>query len=155
MNILEGYPRLRSWFYWGNTIAIAAIVIVTAWYESTVGWVPDQIEIVGKFLLALGSFTNITAATNINGDAIDPTALPPSLRKALNLVFGIAQAALLLLAIIFSQTDGPEPFWVLGLNAVLLAISGMLSLTAASHVVPNPPPSDESQPERIVGGSTV
>ena len=109
------------------------------------------IDTVSKALLALGAFVNITAGTNIRGDAIDPTAFPPSARKILNYVFGGLQAAILLSAIIFEDTPGAEPVWVDGLNAVLLVASGILSAVATSHVVPSPPPADESQPENVIG----
>jgi hypothetical protein len=150
-SILEGRPALRATLYWINTGAIAALALVVGWFEATQGSYPGWVDTVAKALLGVGALVNITAGTNIRGDAIDPTAFPPAARKWLNYVFGGLQAAILLSAIIFQATEGAEPIWVDGLNAVLLVASGILSGAATSHVVPSPPPADEAQPEKIVG----
>lgn len=75
-----------------------------------------------------------------------PTAFPP---KARAVVYYITVALGIILGCIqvyFSATKAVAPDWFDGLWAVFGFLSAGFGLTAASHVVPNPPPHDEDQP---------
>ena len=75
-----------------------------------------------------------------------PTAFPPKVRAVvyyitagLGLILGAVQ-------VYFAATTASAPEGFDGLWAVFGFLAGGFGLTAASHVVPNPPPHDEDQP---------
>jgi hypothetical protein len=140
-------PQVRAALYWINTGLVVILAAVLLWFQVTQGERPVWADGAAEALLAVGTVFGFTAATNTQGAAIDPTALPPSVRKVLYYIAGAVQLATLLLSIYFRITPGAEPLVLDFVNQLLLLISGILSGVAASHVVPNPPPADEAQPE--------
>jgi hypothetical protein len=138
---------VRAAIYWANTLAVVALgtyaVIVQASTGDTPGWIDGAVQILG----VLAGVAGVTAATNINGDAIDPTALPPKARKILNWISGVINALLAILPLLYQVIPGATPEWVTPAAAALVFIGGILSGVATSHVVVKTPPADPAQPE--------
>lgn len=145
--------KYRAILYWVNTLAVVAFSIIATVYQVGYGTRPVWLDASIEGLAALAALVGVTAATNINGDAIDPTALPPRLRIVLNWASSIVNALIVLAALAYRLPIlmGVEPIVLDIINQVLLLIGGILSGVAASHVVPNPPPADEAQPEAVIG----
>lgn len=81
------------------------------------------------------------------------TALPPKVRVIIYYVIAGIGLVLGSIQVWFANTADTAPNWFAGAWAVFGFLAGGFGLTAASHVVINPPPADRSQPE--AGGETV
>lgn len=81
------------------------------------------------------------------------TALPPKARVIIYYVTAGLGLVLGCIQVWYAASADVAPDWFDGAWAVFGFLAGGFGLTAASHVVINPPPADRSQPE--AGGDTV
>lgn len=75
-----------------------------------------------------------------------PTAFPPKIRAVVYYITAGLGLILGCFQVWFAATAATAPDWFDGLWAVFGFLAAGFGLTAASHVVPNPPPHDEDQP---------
>lgn len=137
-------PALRAALYWGYTAAFVALACIVAYFESGGGRYPDWVDTVAGLLLAVGVIFEITAATNIRGTAIDPSAFGPRARKVAYVVAAVLKLLTLVLPALLGIIDPTvvDKSVLAGVTAVLLTLGGMLSLVASSHVPTSPQRTD-------------
>lgn len=140
-------PKIRAAIYWGwfilSLVAASAVAIFALG-----GTAPAWLGPVAEWLLLAGVAFGFIADRNAV-IRVDETAFPVTTRKIVYKIFQGASLVVFLASEFFRLANGGDPLWLDAFNAVLLILGPALGLTAASHVAPNPPPADRSQPEAL------
>lgn len=139
-------PAVRAALYWCWLGSYLAILIVDAAFR-VIGGTPEWVGPVAEWLLLIGVVVGFVAASNTLPVTVDPTALPPTVRKVIYTILAVAQLLVFILSQGYRLIIGGDPWPIDLANGILLILGTAFGFTAASHVVPNPPPADEAQPE--------
>ena len=139
-------PAVRAILYWVWIVAYLLVLAAAAVFDA-LGSPPAWLGPLSEWLLIIGVAVGFIAAGNTLPVTVDPTALPPSARKIIYSVLSAASLVVFLASEGFRLFYGGDPWWLDAANAVLLILGSAFGFVAASHVVPNPPPADEAQPE--------
>lgn len=144
-------PAVRAILYWiwiGAYLLILAAGLILDALGNPPGWLGPLSE----WFLLIGVAVGFVAASNTDPVVVDPTALPPRARKVIYTVLAALQLVVFLGSQGWRLIIGGDPWWIDAANGILLILGTAFGFTAASHVVPNPPPADKAQPERAAGG---
>lgn len=139
-------PQVRAALYWIFAIVGVGLGALALWYQFTPAGAPPWLDTVTKLLLFLAAAFGITSATNTLPTP-DQTALPAVVRKVIYWVIFGASVLVGGLVIVLGVGPGEAPTWIEAVSAIVVFVGGAFGFTAASHVVPNPPPADVAQPE--------
>jgi hypothetical protein len=139
-------PGIRAALYWVSAIVGVGLGGLAIWYQFTPDGAPSWLDTVTKLLLFLAAAFGITSATNTLPTP-DQTALPAIVRKVIYWIVFAASVVVGALVVVLGAGPGEAPTWVEALSAIVVFVGGAFGFTAASHVVPSPPPGDVAQPE--------
>lgn len=139
-------PGIRAALYWIVALVGVGLGGLAIWYQFTPNGAPGWLDTVTKLLLFLSAAFGLTAAGNTIPTP-DQTALPATVRKVIYWIVFVGSIIVGALAVVLGVGPGEAPTWVEALSAIVVFIGGAFGFTAASHVVPNPPPADVAQPE--------